>query len=165
MKLWKRDGVLLKTFLPHSGWVLGVSFSPSDNLLASASWDNTLRLWSWDGTLFKTLLKGYGDSVSSVTFSPKGKILAAGNWDSTVKLWSREGQLIITLSGHQAPVLDVSFSPDGETLASASDDNNIILWNLNLKNLLAQGCHWVGDYLRYNSNVEGADRKLCQGIS
>ena len=165
VKLWKRDGVLLKTFLPHSGWVLGVSFSPSDNLLASASWDNTLRLWSWDGTLFKTLLKGYGDSVSSVTFSPKGKILAAGNWDSTVKLWSREGQLIKTLSGHQAPVLDVSFSPDGETLASASDDNNIILWNLNLKNLLAQGCHWVGDYLRYNSNVEGADRKLCQGIS
>ncbi|MEM7578725.1 MAG: hypothetical protein AAF316_02550 [Cyanobacteria bacterium P01_A01_bin.80] len=165
VKLWKRDGVLLKTFLPHSGWVLGVSFSPSDNLLASASWDNTVRLWHWDGTLLKTLLKGYGDSVSNVTFSPKGKILAAASWDSTVKLWSTDGKLIKTLNEHQAPVLDVSFSPDGQTLASASDDNTIVLWNLDLKNLLAKGCHWVGDYLQYNRNVEGSDRKLCQGIS
>ena len=165
VKLWRRDGVLLKTFLPHSGWVLGVSFSPSDNLLASASWDNTVRLWGWDGTLLKTLLKGYGDSVSNVTFSPNGEILAAASWDSTVKLWSTEGKLIKTLSEHQAPVLDVSFSPDGQTLASASDDNTIVLWNLDLKNLLAKGCHWVDDYLQYNRNVEGSDRKLCQGIS
>ena len=134
-------------------------------MLASAHWDNTLRLWRWNGDVFKTVLTGYGDSVSSVSFSPEGETLASGNWDSTVKLLSNDGKLIKTFSGHQAPVLDVSFSPDGETLASASDDNNIILWNLNLKNLLAQGCHWVGDYLRYNSNVEGPDRKLCQGIS
>ncbi|MGB6294739.1 MAG: hypothetical protein WBF90_00985 [Rivularia sp. (in: cyanobacteria)] len=165
VKLWQRDGVLLKTFLPHSGWVLGVSFSPSDNLLASASWDNTVRLWRWDGTLLKTLLKGYGDSVSNVTFSPNGEILAAASWDSTVKLWSTEGKLIKTLNEHHAPVLDVSFSPDGQTLASASDDNTIVLWNLDLKNLLVKGCHWVGDYLKYNRNVENRDRNLCQGIS
>ncbi len=165
VKLWRRDGTLLRTFLPHSGWVLGVSFSPKDNLLASASWDNTVRLWRWDGTLLKTLLKGYGDSVSAVTFSPKGKFLAAASWDSTVKLWSSEGKLIKTLSEHQAPVLDVSFSPDGQTLASASDDNTIVLWNLDLNNLLVRGCNWVGDYLQYNRNVEGRDRKLCQDIS
>ncbi|MEM7712191.1 MAG: WD40 repeat domain-containing protein, partial [Cyanobacteria bacterium P01_A01_bin.68] len=167
VKLWKRDGVLLQTFLPQSGWVVGVSFSPSDNLLASAHWGNTLRLWRWNGDAFKTVLKGYGDSVSSVSFSPEGRTrtLASGNWDSTVKLLNTEGKLIKTLSGHQAPVLDVSFSPDGETLASASDDNNIILWNLDLKNLLVKGCHWVGDYLQYNRNVEAPDRKLCQGIS
>jgi len=165
VKLWRRDGTLLKTFLPHSGWVLGVSFSPSDNLLASASWDNTVRLWRWDGTLLKTLLKGYGDSVSAVTFSPNGETLAAASWDSTVKLWSSEGKLIKSLSEHQAPVLDVSFSPDGQTLASASDDNTIILWNLDLENLLVRGCHWVGDYLQYNRNVDSGDRHLCQGIS
>ncbi len=165
VKLWQRDGILLKTFLPHSGWVLGVSFSPSNNLLASASWDNTVRLWRWDGTLLKTLLKGYGDSVSAVTFSPNGEVLAAASWDSTVKLWSSEGKLIKSLSEHQAPVLDVSFSPDGQTLASAGDDNTIVLWNLDLNNLLVRGCHWVGDYLQYNRNVDSGDRKLCQGIS
>ncbi len=72
----------------------GVSFSPTDESLASASWDNTVKLWRRDGTLLKTLLKGYSDSVNAVTFSPNGELLAAASWDSTVKLWSRDGKLI-----------------------------------------------------------------------
>ncbi|KYC40300.1 hypothetical protein WA1_27610 [Scytonema hofmannii PCC 7110] len=161
VKLWRRDGTLLKTFSPHEGWVMGVGFSPTDHLLASASWDNTVRLWRWDGKLLKTLLKGYSDSVNAVTFSPNGEIIAAASWDSTVKLWSRDGKLIKILNGHQAPVLGTSFSPDGETLASASDDNTIILWNLDIHDLLNRGCYWVGDYLKYNRNVDQRDRNLC----
>ncbi|MBD2387456.1 nSTAND1 domain-containing NTPase [Cylindrospermum sp. FACHB-282] len=165
VKLWRRDGTLIRTFSPHDSWVLGVSFSPTDQVLASASWDNTVKLWQQDGTLLKTLLKGYSDSVNSVTFSPNGEFLAAASWDSTVKIWSREGKLIKTLNGHRAPVLSVSFSPDGQTLASASDDNTIILWNLHLDNLLFLGCNWVGDYLKYNKNVDLQDRLLCDGIT
>lgn len=143
---------------------LGVSFSPTDHLLASASWDNTVRLWRSDGTLLKTLLKGYSDSVNSVTFSPNGEILAAAGWDSTVKIWSHDGKLIKTLNGHHAPVLSVSFSPDSQTLASAGNDNTIILWNLDMNDLLVHGCNWVSDYLRYNRNVDQRDRSLCYGV-
>ncbi len=164
VKLWRRNGTLLKTFSPHDSWVLGVSFSPTDHLLASASWDNTVRLWRSDGTLLKTLLKGYSDSVNSVTFSPNGEILAAAGWDSTVKIWSHDGKLIKTFNGHHAPVLSVSFSPDSQTLASAGDDNTIILWNLDMNDLLAHGCNWVSDYLRYNRNVDQRDRSLCYGV-
>ncbi len=164
VRLWRRDGSFLKTLTSHDSWVLGVSFSPTDRVLASASWDNTVKLWSWDGRLIKTLLKGYSDSVNAVNFSPNGEILAAANWDSTVKLWSRDGKLLKTLNGHQAPVLGASFSPDGQTLASASADNTIILWNLDLNDLLKQGCSWVNDYLKYNRNVDGRDRNLCEGV-
>ncbi|MBW4645879.1 MAG: hypothetical protein KME23_23310 [Goleter apudmare HA4340-LM2] len=165
VKLWRRDGTLIKTFSPHDSWVLGVSFSPVDQLLASASWDNTVKLWRRDGTFLKTLLKGYSDSVNAVTFSPNGEIVAAASYDKTVKLWSREGKLIKTLTGHQGAVFSVSFSPDGKTLASASDDNTIILWNLDIDNLLLRGCSWVDDYLRYNRNVEGRDRLLCDFVT
>lgn len=175
VKLWRRDGTLLKTFSAHEGWVLGVSFSPNppakrnsggeEALLASASWDNTIKLWRWDGTLLKTLLKGYSDSVNAVTFSPNGQVLAAASWDSGVKLWSKDGKLIKTLNGHHAPVLSVSFSPDGQTLASASDDNTIILWNLDLNDLLVRGCTWVNDYLQHNRNVENSDRSVCHAVS
>jgi WD40 repeat protein/tetratricopeptide (TPR) repeat protein len=164
VKLWRRDGTLIKTFA-HDSWVLGVNFSPTDQLLASASWDNTVKLWRWDGTLLKTLLKGYSDSVNAVTFSPNGELLAAASYDKSVKLWSREGKLIKILTGHHGGVFSVSFSPDGKTLASASDDNTIILWNLDLDDLLLQGCSWVDDYLKYNRNVEGRDRRLCDGIT
>ncbi|WP_017656100.1 hypothetical protein [Fortiea contorta] len=164
VKLWRRDGTLIKTF-PHDSWVLGVSFSPTAQLLASASWDNTVKLWRRDGTFIKTLLKGYSDSVSAVTFSPRGELIAAASFDKSVKLWSREGKLIKTLTGHHGAVLGVSFSPDGQTLASASVDNTIILWNLDLDDLLGRGCNWVNDYLKYNRNVEGRDRRLCDTIT
>ncbi|MEM7555317.1 MAG: hypothetical protein AAF378_14675 [Cyanobacteria bacterium P01_A01_bin.84] len=164
IKLWNRHNQTLKTVLPHDSWVLGFSFSPDGSILASASWDNTIRLWRRDGTLLKTLLKGYSDSVNAVDFSPNSEIIAAASWDSTVKLWSRDGKLIKTLNGHNSPVLSVNFSPDGKTLASASDDSSIILWNLDLNNLLKRGCLWVGDYLKYNRNVDGSDRNLCEGV-
>jgi WD40 repeat protein len=60
--------------------------------------------------------------------------------------------------------LGVSFSPDGQTIASSSDDDTIILWNLNLNDLLARGCNWVGDYLDHNRNLDEGDRHLCDGI-
>ncbi|AFY32143.1 hypothetical protein [Calothrix sp. PCC 7507] len=165
VKLWRQDGTLIKTFSPHDSWVLGVSFSPTDQLLATASWDNTVKLWRRDGTFLKTLLKGYSDSVNAVTYSPNGELLAAASFDKSVKLWSREGKLIKTLTGHRGGVFSVSFSPDGKTLASASDDNTIILWNLDVDDLLLKGCNWVDDYLKYNRNVEGRDRHLCDNIT
>ncbi|OKH39857.1 hypothetical protein NIES2101_35260 [Calothrix sp. HK-06] len=164
VKLWRRDGTLLKTLTSHDSWVLGTSFSPTDKIIASAGWDNTVKLWDWNGKLLKTLLRGYSDSVNSVTFSPNGEVLAAAGWDSTVKLWSREGKLIKTFNGHNAPVLSVAWSPDGQTLASASEDKTIILWNLDLNDLLKRGCNWVGDYLKYNRNVDTRDRNLCEGV-
>jgi len=130
IKLWNRDGKLLKTFQGHSAGVYGVSFSPDGKTIASASADNTIKLWSRNGKLLKTL-QGHSSGVYSVSFSPDGKTIASASADNTIKLWSRDGRLLKTLDGHSGEVYSVSFSPDGKTIASASADNTIKLWNQN----------------------------------
>ncbi|NEO80635.1 sugar-binding protein [Moorena sp. SIO4G3] len=113
----------------HKESVLSVSVSPDNQLIASASSDQTIKLWSRDGQLLNSL-EGHDDTVWCVSFSPDNQIIASASKDKTVKLWSRDGTLINTLTGHDKGVKWVSFSPDGQTIASASGDKTVKLWKL-----------------------------------
>ncbi len=129
IKLWQRDGTLLKTLEGHTAAVRSVSFSPDGQIIVSGSEDNTIKLWQRDGTPITTL-PGHTDAVKSVSFSPDGQTIVSGSEDKTIKLWQRDGTPITALK-HTAAVWSISFSPDGQTIASGSEDNTIKLWNRN----------------------------------
>ena len=128
IKLWKRDGTLLKTLTGHTNEVYTVTFSPDGEFIASASEDNTIKLWKRDGTLLKTLV-GHHNGVDAVTFSPDGKLIASASEDKTVRVWNLDNRLLKPLTGHTDEVQGIAFSPDGKLIASASWDNTIKLWN------------------------------------
>jgi len=133
---------LLHTFMGHLDNITCVAFplNGGHNLLASASWDCTVRLWSTqnqDAKLVHTfeLLKWtWGESVA---FSPDAKFLASGCSDSVVRLWCvATYDLIQSISCSEGWIYSVAFSPDGQTLASAGRSNLVELWRTETGKLL-----------------------------
>jgi WD40 repeat protein len=131
VKLWKKDGTLLRTLTGHSDTVYRVAFSPDGQMIASASKDKTVKLWKIDGTLLKTL-EGHTGEVHGVAFSPNGKMIASGSWDGTVKLWKIDGTLqkSIPVAGDLTQRTTVSFSPDGQIIASGGWGGTVQLWKI-----------------------------------
>jgi len=72
--------------------IMDVAFSPDGKMIATGSYDHTVRLWqATDGKLLKTL-RGHGDSITDLTFSPSGELLASGSNDGTVIIWGVPGK-------------------------------------------------------------------------
>ncbi|MDE2741759.1 MAG: hypothetical protein OXI58_09240 [Gemmatimonadota bacterium] len=132
----------------HTALVLSVAFAPNGEILASGSYDATIRLWDAHTGELKNTLEGHNTwAILSVAFSPDGGILASGSYDATIRLWdAHTGELENTLEGHTAGVPSVAFSPDGDILASGSEDGTIRLWNADtgeLKNTLEGHSRWA----------------------
>ena len=128
----------VQTLCDHSAGVASIAISPDGQILASASYDKSVKLWNLcTGDLIDTL-SGHSLSVIGVAFSPDGQILASGSWDKTINLWNlHKRDLIISLAGHSGRVGHIVISPNGQVLSSASWDNSIKLWNLHTKNIIA----------------------------
>ena len=76
----------------HTKKIQSITFSPNENILASASYDNTIKLW-YPGSSNKTkTIKGHTAPVKSVYFFADGKTLLSASDDKSVKLWDIDTQ-------------------------------------------------------------------------
>jgi len=87
----------MNKFIGHEDFVWSVSFD-REGLLASESWDGTIKLWNTaSGECFRTL-NGHESYVLSVSFDREG-FLASGSGNNTIKLWNTtRGKCIRTLT-------------------------------------------------------------------
>ncbi len=147
IRLWDLTTRKPRTLSGHTGKVIGLSYSPRGDRLASTSalggqgYGNYARpggeLKLWDvvtGREVSSPRLGIG-VFRRLAFSPDGHrlVLAKGiGFDESgeAHVWDvQTGQELFTLRGHTTNVTAVAYSPDGTRIATASLDRTVKLWD------------------------------------
>ena len=128
-RIWSStDGRLLTTLEGHTDAVLRATFSPDGQRIVTASRDHTARIWSIQGKQLAVLQ--HDNVVPHAEFSPDGRRIVTASWDHTARIWNTaDGQLMATLRGHSAELMDSEFSPDGQRIITTSRDQTARVWN------------------------------------
>ncbi|MEL6308343.1 MAG: protein kinase, partial [Chloroflexota bacterium] len=117
----------------HGGEILDVAIS-SQNIIASASIDGTVRLWDFETGEELAVLE-HPREVYSLAFSPDGAQLASSygvtDASGTILVWDIEtNEIIETIdNAHDDVIASLDYNNDGSQLASAGRDSMVKLWD------------------------------------
>jgi transducin (beta)-like 1 len=94
-------------------------------VLATASFDATVRLWNpSDGSCIACLAR-HKEPVYSVAFSPDGEFVASGSFDRWLHIWAvKDGTLVRSYRGGGG-IFEVCWSRDGDRLAASFANNTV----------------------------------------
>jgi len=159
----------------HSSPISGLAFNAATALLASSSWDKTVRLWDVYRSGDATEVLTHGSDVLAVAFRPDGGELAVAALDGTIALWDvKRGVQTGAIDGRRdvAPgrkagdarpaaaqigaqhFTSVAYSPDGELLLAGGRSKFVSLYAPGPRLLLRRFA------LSHNRSLAGVLEKL-----
>mmetsp|Transcript_4165 Transcript_4165/g.8569 ORF Transcript_4165/g.8569 Transcript_4165/m.8569 type:complete len:544 (-) Transcript_4165:229-1860(-) len=134
-KIWSlKQDTCVHDFSGHTKEIYTIKWSPtgpnSNNpnqnlILASASFDATIKIWDIEKGVCIHNLTEHTDPVYSVAFSPNGEYLASGSFDKCLHIWStKDGSLVRTYHGNGG-IFEVCWNKDGDKVAACFSDNRV----------------------------------------
>ena len=151
LRLWDFERrTCLSVLTGHNHYVMSASFHPSDDLIVSASLDQTVRVWDTTG-LRKKQQGGGVDGDFSVNFQvgQDGRNDGDGNGALNVQaeLFGTNDVVVkYVLEGHDRGVNWAAFHPTLPLITSAADDRQVKLWRM------SETKAWEVDTLRGHAN-------------
>ena len=134
-KIWSMNqNQALFTFSEHKKEVYTIKWSPTGPgtknpdiplMLATASYDHTVKLWNaTTGECIRTF-NMHTEPVYSVAFSPDGKHIASGSFDKRVRVWEIATGLLEKTYRGDGGVFEVCWNQEGSKIAACFSNNTI----------------------------------------
>ncbi|KAI8985989.1 WD40-repeat-containing domain protein [Pilobolus umbonatus] len=103
--------------------------SDAPRILATASFDATVRIWdALKGTCLH-VLQNHKEAVYSISFSPDARLLASGSFDELLNVWdAKEGTLKKTFKANGG-IFEVHFNKTGDKLAACTSNKQVVILN------------------------------------
>ncbi len=113
---------------PNKQPVPSLELLPRSGMLASASWNRSVRLTNVRTGETQEILRPEFP-VREIAVSPDERYLAICGESRKLLIYDRNTGERRELLGHSARVLSIKFSPDGSRLASGAEDLSVRLWD------------------------------------
>lgn len=118
----------------HSNFVFSVAFHPHGNLIASGSFDETVKLWDVRCGSCISTLPAHSEPCTSVDFNCDGTCIVSSSHDGLIRIWDvATSECLKTIYAQDIknpPVSYVKYSPNGKYVLSSMLDGKIRLWNV-----------------------------------
>lgn len=99
----------MPAFAGHTNAVFAVDISPRGNVLATGSYDESVRLWDPRMHRCHRVIAAHSEPVTSVQFNNDGTVLATSSFDGLVRLWDvATGHCLMTLHLEALPPVCVT---------------------------------------------------------
>ena len=109
----------------HGAPIAGLAVRADGTLVASASWDETVRLTPLSGDEPPRVLSGHQGNVNGVGFAP-GAVVSVG-YDASVRIWPLDGNGPPTIKRLPTTLHSVAVAPDGGIVTGGGDGHIYIL--------------------------------------
>ncbi|CAK7337758.1 unnamed protein product [Dovyalis caffra] len=127
LQIWSiRQDKYVHDLREHSKEIYTIRWSPTGPgtnnpnqqlVLASASFDSTVKLWDVELGKLVCSLNGHREPVYSVAFSPNGEYLVSGSLDRCINIWSlKEGKIMKTYAGNGG-IFEVCWNKEGAIIS------------------------------------------------
>jgi periodic tryptophan protein 2 len=165
-----KTGRLLDVLAAHEGPVVALSFAPGASLLASGSWDKTVRTWDvFSGKGGVEELR-HSHDVLALAWRPDGRQLASSTLDGQIYLWDPiEAELQATIHGRRdiaggrlrsdrrtaentssgRAFTSLAYSADGAYLLAGGSSKYVCMYDVNERVMLRRF------QITYNKSLDG----------
>lgn len=144
VKIWDRQGNLLRTMTVHNSSVEAVAYNRTGTLLATCEYGGLIMIWDAVTGEERQRLDLAPQHGYCIAFNPDGTQVAMGASGGRIVIWDLETNAQQVLTGHTGDVRGVAYSPRGGHLVSGASDRAVVLWRTDTWSIRATWADHLG---------------------